>query len=97
MKDGKLYGSIMPPDVHSLRIKDVTLGDKVELQILALTDHPVGRDLRKDTKDKSKLEEGEGDSGVGTATQVTDDKDRELKASTGGLVSVGTRGKLCNC
>ena len=43
LKDGKVYGSIMPPDVHSLRIKEITLGDRIELQILALTDHPVGR------------------------------------------------------
>ena len=43
LKDGKVYGSIMPPDVHSLRIKEISLGDRIELQILALTDHPVGR------------------------------------------------------
>ena len=43
MKNGKLYGSIIPADVHSLRIKGVTLGETIELQILALTDHPVGR------------------------------------------------------
>lgn len=70
MKDGKLYGSIMPPDVHSLRIKDVNLGDRVELQILALTDHPVGRQ-----ESKSKGEDADGDSGVGTGTHATDDKD----------------------
>ena len=41
MKDGKLYGSIIPADVHSLRIKDVNLGETIKLQLLALTDHPV--------------------------------------------------------
>ena len=33
----------MPADVHTLRIKDVMLGHRVTFQILALTDHPVGR------------------------------------------------------
>ena len=48
LKDGKVYGSIIPPDVHSLRIKSLSLGDQIELQILALTDHPVGRGGDKD-------------------------------------------------
>ena len=80
MKDNKLYGSIMPPDVHSLRIKDVTLGDHVQLQILALTDHPVGRE--NGTKENGSTETKEGqteedeDSGVGTATQTTENKDK---------------------
>ena len=43
MKNGKLYGSIIPSDVHSLRVQNLSLGEKVELQILALTEHPVGR------------------------------------------------------
>lgn len=45
IKDDHLYGGIMPPDVHSMRIQDgINLGDKITLQILALTDHPVGRE-----------------------------------------------------
>jgi len=60
LKDGKLYGSIMPPEVHSLRIKDITLGDRVMLQILALTDHPVGRS----NQDRSPTKDGDGDSGI---------------------------------
>lgn len=44
MKNGKLYGSIIPPEVHTLRIRGLSLGEKIVLQILALTDHPVGRD-----------------------------------------------------
>ncbi|ELT90741.1 hypothetical protein CAPTEDRAFT_219540 [Capitella teleta] len=43
LKDGNLYGSIIPPDVHTLCIKGLSLGDVTELQILALTEHPVGR------------------------------------------------------
>ena len=43
MKNGKLYGSIIPADVHSLRVQNLSLGERVELQILALTEHPVGR------------------------------------------------------
>lgn len=55
LKDGKLYGSIIPPDVHSLRLKGLTLGEKVDLQILALTDHAVGRD-----GDRSLENDGDG-------------------------------------
>ena len=65
MKDEKMYGSIMPPDVHSLRIKDCTLGDRIQLQILALTDHPVGRDgkaIKEQQKDDNNTEAG--DSGI---------------------------------
>lgn len=42
MKNGSLYGSTIPPDVTSMNIKDVSLGDSVQLQIVALTEHPVG-------------------------------------------------------
>ena len=62
LKKGKLYGSIIPADVHTLRIKDVTLGEKVELQLLALTDHPVGR------QDAAKDSPNEGDSGIEAST-----------------------------
>ena len=64
LKNSKLYGSIIPADVHSLHIKDVTLGEKVELQILALTDHPVGRQDAKDSPN-------EGDSGIEASTVGT--------------------------
>ena len=58
LKNGKLYGSIIPPEVSSLRVRDVTLGDKIELQLIALTEHPVGRSDRKST-------DGDKDSGIG--------------------------------
>ncbi len=51
----------MPADVHTLRIKDVTLGDRVTFQILALTDHPVGR-----TQD-NRSSATEADSGIESA------------------------------
>ena len=43
LKNGSLYGSIIPLDVHSMRIKGLTLGETINLQLVALTDHPVGR------------------------------------------------------
>ena len=60
VKDGKLYGSVIPPDVNSLRLKGLTLGEKLDLQILALTDHAVGRGDGQ--------QEDERDSGVGTSS-----------------------------
>lgn len=47
LKNGKLYGSIIPAEVNSLRIRDVTLGEKITLQLIALTDHPVGKHERR--------------------------------------------------
>jgi len=47
LKNGKLYGSIIPPEVNSLRIRDISLGEKVSLQLIALTDHPVGKVSRR--------------------------------------------------
>ena len=58
LKNGKLYGSIIPPDVNSLRVRDVTLGEKIELQLIALTEHPVG-------KRDGKSMDGDKDSGIG--------------------------------
>ena len=43
LKNGRLYGSIIPPEVNSLRIRDISLGEKVSLQLIALTEHPVGK------------------------------------------------------
>ena len=37
LKDGKPYGDIIAPDVHSLKVKGVQLGEKFDLQIMALT------------------------------------------------------------
>lgn len=42
MKNGSLYGSTIPPDVTSMSLKDLSLGEEVRLQIIALTEHPVG-------------------------------------------------------
>ena len=53
-KNGSLYGSTIPPGVTSMNIRDVTLGEDVKLQIIALTEHPVGG------ADKSTHAEGEG-------------------------------------
>ena len=56
--------------MHTLRIKDVTLGDRVTFQILALTDHPVGR--HHDNKSTTT----EGDSGI---ESVIETKHGELR------------------
>jgi len=37
LKNGKPYGSVIPPDVRSMRVKGLTLGDRVELQLITLT------------------------------------------------------------
>jgi len=37
LKNGKSYGSVIPPDVHSLSVKGLKLGDTAELQLLILT------------------------------------------------------------
>lgn len=42
MKNDSIYGSTIPPEVTSMNIRDVALGDEVKLQIIALTEHPVG-------------------------------------------------------
>ncbi|XP_041347758.1 uncharacterized protein LOC121367568 [Gigantopelta aegis] len=60
LKNGKVYGSIIPPDVNSLRISDVSLGEKLSLQLIALTEHPVG----KDTRQSLDLEKDSGIDGV---------------------------------
>ena len=60
----------MPADVHTLRVKDVSLGDRVTFQILALTDHPVGRN--HDNKSTTT----EADSGI--ESSVIETKHGEL-------------------
>jgi hypothetical protein len=58
LKNGRLYGSIIPPEVNSLRIRDVSLGEKVALQLIALTEHPVGKiDKRTELMEKENTEE----------------------------------------
>ena len=42
LKNGSFYGSAIPPEVTSMSIKDLSLGENVKLQIIALTEHPVG-------------------------------------------------------
>jgi len=37
LKNGKPYGSVIPSDVHSLAVRGLKLGDKVELQLVTLT------------------------------------------------------------
>ena len=65
LKNDKLYGSIIPADVHTLRIRGLSLGEHVELQILALTDHPVGRGGKGEEKQ-------DHDSGIGTVSTSPD-------------------------
>lgn len=61
LKNGQLYGSIIPPEVNSLRIRDISLGEKVSLQLIALTEHPVGKiDRRTEQLEKETQEEGTG-------------------------------------
>ena len=69
LKNGKLYGSIIPPDVSSLRIRDVSLGEKLTLQLIALTEHPVGKsELRAGSV------AGDKDSGISGSTAQQDDR-----------------------
>ncbi|XP_063446523.1 uncharacterized protein LOC134726026 isoform X8 [Mytilus trossulus] len=66
LKNGKLYGSIIPSDVNSLRIRDITLGEKIQLQLIALTDHPVGKNERRHEI------HGDRDSGIDGSGQPED-------------------------
>ena len=69
LKNGKLYGSIIPADVSSLRIRDVSLGEKLTLQLIALTEHPVGKsELRAGSV------AGDKDSGISGSTAQQDDR-----------------------
>nr|XP_034305803.1 uncharacterized protein LOC105321045 isoform X1 [Crassostrea gigas] len=43
LKNGKLYGHVMGPEVNAVDITGISLGDKVVLQLVALTNHPVGK------------------------------------------------------
>ena len=69
LKNGKLYGSIIPPDVSSLRIRDVSLGEKLTLQLIALTEHPVGK-----SDQRAGSVAGDKDSGISGSTAQQDDR-----------------------
>lgn len=43
VKNGRLFGDIIPYDVNSLKLTDVEIGDTVNLQMISLTNHPVGK------------------------------------------------------
>lgn len=62
LRNGKLYGAVIPPDVTNLHIHDVTLGEKIELQLIALTEHAVGRQGSKADANKAS---GKGSSQSG--------------------------------
>lgn len=64
LKNGRLYGSIIPPEVNSLRIRDISLGEKVSLQLIALTEHPVGKIDRR-TELLEKEAEATEEKGIG--------------------------------
>ncbi|XP_036357779.1 uncharacterized protein LOC115211041 isoform X2 [Octopus sinensis] len=44
-KNRLLYGSVIPPEINSLRIRDLTLGNEITLQLVALTKPPPNEDL----------------------------------------------------
>lgn len=52
LRDTKPYGAVIPPDVTSLCMRDITMGERISLQLVALTNHPVGRatDARHDSE-----------------------------------------------
>lgn len=43
VKNGRLYGNIIPHDAVSFKITDAELGDVLNLQMISLTNHPVGK------------------------------------------------------
>jgi hypothetical protein len=43
VKNGKCYGNIIPPEVNTYRISDIDIGETITLQIICLTNHPVGK------------------------------------------------------
>ena len=70
LKDKKRYGSMLPPEVNHLTIKDVQLGERIELQILALTNHPVGHNENEKSSDR----DTERDSGIVSQTNEKGEK-----------------------
>jgi hypothetical protein len=43
VRNGKCVGSILPPECNTHRINDLDLGELLNLQIISLTNHPVGK------------------------------------------------------
>lgn len=43
VKNGKLYGGVITPEVNTYRISDVDIGETITLQLICLTNHPVGK------------------------------------------------------
>ncbi len=43
VKNNKCYGSILPPEVNTSRVDGLEFGDLVNLQVISLTNHPVGK------------------------------------------------------
>ena len=43
VRDGRIYGEIIPADVNLYTLNDIAIGDTVRLQIISLTNHPVGK------------------------------------------------------
>jgi hypothetical protein len=43
VRDGRLYGEIITPDVTLYKLNDIQIGDTVQLQLISLTNHPVGK------------------------------------------------------
>ncbi|XP_025107507.1 uncharacterized protein LOC112572161 isoform X5 [Pomacea canaliculata] len=77
LRNGKLYGSIIPPDVNSLRIRDVSLGEKITLQLIALTEHPVGKG---DYRTASGSVIGDKDSGISGSITQPDERPTDVFA-----------------
>jgi hypothetical protein len=43
VKNGRLSGAIIPPDTTLFKLTSIEVGETVDLQLISLTDHPVGR------------------------------------------------------
>ena len=43
VKDGALYGNIVPKSTLTTLVRDCVIGQTVRLQMISLTDHPCGK------------------------------------------------------
>ncbi len=43
IRNGRCYGNIIPSEVSTFRICDIDIGETVTMQIICLTNHPVGK------------------------------------------------------
>ena len=43
VRNGRCYGNIIPPDVSMFKLSEIELGETVNLQMISLTNHPVGK------------------------------------------------------